>query len=1166
MRIKELNLIAFGPFEDYVLKFAGGNRFNLVYGLNEAGKSTILRAIQDFFYEIPTRSPDSYLFPANKMRIQALLETAAGRKYNLIRRRGRKNTLLNEEGTPTDENTLKQYLGAIDRDAFALMFGMDHRSLRRGGEDLLRGKGALGEALFEAASGIGGMRELLRELDKEAGDLFKPSGSRPPVNVNLREYREIKKKVKDLSLSPRRWSELEESYLQQKEEVAQLKEKEQEITRRKNRLERLTDTLPLVARRERILEEIDRLGDLPVLPAEFKDNHLELIRQRDGAIREQERALAEKEDRESELRGIVVPDELLKQEQVIAALQQRLDTYRSYRRDIPTLEGQIGELSREALALLRRLKPSFTSLDQVETLMLPLTAIEEIKHLAGEQPLLVQRQGADRERVQELERQLAELAVKKENLGAPKDVSELNRVLNKARHKGDLEGDLSDLRLKVETLESKIANEFSALGHWSGTRAQLRQQPLPLMETVRSFEERFKKKRDELNQIGRSTAAEENDLESYRRQLVSEKLTGEITETMLEEARLHRQRGWHLVRRAWFEGGADEQEEGDYCAGRPLYLAYEMSVLGADEIADRLRHEAVRAGRASLLEAEVNKCREKLAELAAAGEGAAEKKEALEQEWNELWRECAITPLTPPEMLSWLSRCQEVRSDLEQLDELNSKKAELARLINAHREEIGGELLRLAEPAVQEGASLEALIERAQELSEKYQDRARELQSTLEASEKVAGELADARQKEADSEKALAEWREKWTDALKPAGLAELSTATAVLSYLATLEKLSQSRDELARNQANLDKMKEYSGDFEDRLEALLLELDPELLEQPADYAASRLQERVIRAQRDRDQQKNLRKQIEQAEKTHRISREMLEETARRLKALQQQARCREETEIAEVIAKVEQLAELKKDLSALEEQLFSRGGGLSLEAIVEETGGVDGDALPGLLKEVAEELGENRREQDELNRTFGATRSEYEEKVEGASLEALEAEEEAQGVLAELSVQTEQYLRLRLASIVLRRSIDRYREENQNPVIRAAGKLFARLTGGSFSGLEVGFDDKDNPVLLGARKTEEHVPVDGMSDGTLDQLYLSLRLASLEKYLEQNEPLPFILDDLLVNFDDIRSAETLQVLGEFAQKTQVLFFTHHQSLVELAQKVIPQSEMISLS
>ena len=44
------------------------------------------------------------------------------------------------------------------------------------------------------------------------------------------------------------------------------------------------------------------------------------------------------------------------------------------------------------------------------------------------------------------------------------------------------------------------------------------------------------------------------------------------------------------------------------------------------------------------------------------------------------------------------------------------------------------------------------------------------------------------------------------------------------------------------------------------------------------------------------------------------------------------------------------------------------------------------------------------------------------------------------------------------------------------------------------------------------------------MSEGTCDQAYLALRLASLEIYLENHEPLPFIVDDILVNFDDARS------------------------------------------
>jgi len=80
------------------------------------------------------------------------------------------------------------------------------------------------------------------------------------------------------------------------------------------------------------------------------------------------------------------------------------------------------------------------------------------------------------------------------------------------------------------------------------------------------------------------------------------------------------------------------------------------------------------------------------------------------------------------------------------------------------------------------------------------------------------------------------------------------------------------------------------------------------------------------------------------------------------------------------------------------------------------------------------------------------------------------------------------------------------------------------------------------------------------MSDGTTDQLYLALRLASLETYLKNNEPMPFIVDDILIRFDDKRATAALQVLAELSTKTQVIFFTHHQRLVELAETNIESS------
>jgi uncharacterized protein YhaN len=64
----------------------------------------------------------------------------------------------------------------------------------------------------------------------------------------------------------------------------------------------------------------------------------------------------------------------------------------------------------------------------------------------------------------------------------------------------------------------------------------------------------------------------------------------------------------------------------------------------------------------------------------------------------------------------------------------------------------------------------------------------------------------------------------------------------------------------------------------------------------------------------------------------------------------------------------------------------------------------------------------------------------------------------------------------------------------------------------------------------------------------------MALRVAAVEEYLAHATPVPFIADDLFINYDDARAAAGFKVLQQLAEKTQVLFFTHHQHLVEVAR------------
>ena len=73
----------------------------------------------------------------------------------------------------------------------------------------------------------------------------------------------------------------------------------------------------------------------------------------------------------------------------------------------------------------------------------------------------------------------------------------------------------------------------------------------------------------------------------------------------------------------------------------------------------------------------------------------------------------------------------------------------------------------------------------------------------------------------------------------------------------------------------------------------------------------------------------------------------------------------------------------------------------------------------------------------------------------------------------------------------------------------------------------------------------------------------MALRIAGIENQLDSlDEPLPVLFDDVLVNFDDERSTAAITVLAELGTRTQVILFTHHESVVDEARAVLRHSEV----
>ena len=158
-----------------------------------------------------------------------------------------------------------------------------------------------------------------------------------------------------------------------------------------------------------------------------------------------------------------------------------------------------------------------------------------------------------------------------------------------------------------------------------------------------------------------------------------------------------------------------------------------------------------------------------------------------------------------------------------------------------------------------------------------------------------------------------------------------------------------------------------------------------------------------------------------------------------------------------------------------------------------------------------------------------------------------------------------QRWMRLRAASIILCRAVERYRSANEHPLVRRASEVMARIaaTGDNpILRLTVDYAEADHPVLVGVRRDGGRCPVGGMSDGTRDQMFLALRIAAIERYAEAAEPLPFVADDLFITSDEDRTVPGIRALAELGRTTQVLLFTHHRYVVEAAAAALAKGEV----
>jgi len=371
---------------------------------------------------------------------------------------------------------------------------------------------------------------------------------------------------------------------------------------------------------------------------------------------------------------------------------------------------------------------------------------------------------------------------------------------------------------------------------------------------------------------------------------------------------------------------------------------------------------------------------------------------------------------------------------------------------------------------------------------------------------------------------------------------------------LAFFEKYDKS-EELRRRIYGIDQVSEQ---YDQKVLAFADGIDFKVKDRKAVTVAAQLNRELTEAREARaalskikTQEKEITAEIEDADLTIRATQEQLA-------ALRDQARVKTDEELESTWERSCATRGLQQRLETVEQELTRNGDGLSIQELEQEADELDADVIEDGLLRISTELKDLQSERDTLRDQRQTVQNEIQAK-DGSDM-AAGASEEAEQHLATMVSGVEQYLRLQIAALILEQRIEEYRRKNQAPVIARAGDLFMKLTLGSFANLRDELNESGKPILLGVRPNDLEVSIDQMSDGTRDQLYLALRLATLEQHLQKGEPMPFVVDDILVGFDDHRTKVCLEVLAELAASTQVLVFTHHRRVAELAEELDAQA------
>jgi len=1152
MRLVELHLKAFGPFTDQVLPLGGGKqRLVLVYGLNEAGKSSTLRAIAALRFGIPTRTADKFLHDYQQMRVGGVFVDAQGKQYAFMRRKGTGVTLKLadfaqggvelSEPIPLAINHL--LTGGLSVEDYQSMFGLDHDTLRKGGIALVKGEGEIGAALFEASSGVGDVSKILDELDVSAKKFFMPAAQAKNARINqaLSEYKTQAEQYKKAQIKPTQWEAIARVSREAHDSLEAIQQELNHSASQQMLTKELIAVAPILATLAHANTTLEDLGSVPLLAEDATTKRataaaglLEANTEasiNDAAVKKQ-RALIDH----------IKPDPvILAVAQSVTHLHAAAATITQLRGQVASAEGDIASRTQALNALAAKIEPTLEASELVKRAPTAtqkaringcIVALEEAERALTQHRLTAPNMAASRNQ--------EPLAVPDANLQAAVRVALAEVVKNDATWQ----------RL------SRLPNEIRAAER--AAKALLATAGLPDEPTARRVRPLLGAAVDEANQrltsLGSKRTEKIQRVEEMREAIAKEQDTinnllapGHVpTHDDVRCARTRRQDGWTLVKATYIEGTKPDVQV--FAQGQPLPEVYERAVSAADSLIDELASDT---GRVTKLEA----AQRQLAALdrdSRLRQGEIQAIVAEQQEFKTSWEQTLTQvgiPIMPPaELRDWQERLDTVvtafgglqaqRDELQHAQDLERSLADKLRqavtrlgITKVADDDPLGTLVAVAEDNVKQVAELIAAGNNAagQALQLKRQEK---IQSTRDV-ELVAN--VDAT-------------RSAFSDQMAPLILGDDATVAMAKARLAEFDDLLAANESLVEAQSQRTTHAGtllVSQEMSNSIAATLSEPQPGEVTVAAEIWSTRLKS----AQAQQSKLELITQMLVAAEQSLSNNQAKGASHQATLKQLCVSAGVPIAGALPEAEEKSNRKRQAMRDANAAGDQL-AKASRRSVEELQELLAGRDHDVLRTEesridleLVGISERL-EKARAADELARR----------ELDGinSSDAAAVAADAMASATATVRNTLPLQIRTRLAHALLQEAVRRFKERSQAPMLKSASRYFAQITGGEFEGL-INDDSNDTPVIAAKRPGGTILSVEAMSDGTRDQLYLALRLAALELQRERGVELPVILDDVLMASDDVRAGCIFKALADFSASGQVIVFTHHHHLCDVA-------------